>query len=58
MRYLLDTNILSDVVRHPRGPAAIRVASAEDGSICTSVVVTAELHYGIEKRDRCAWRAS
>lgn len=50
MRYLLDTNILSDIVRHPKGAAAVRVANAEDGSICTSIIVTAELRYGIEKK--------
>lgn len=50
MRYLLDTNVVSDIVRHPRGAAAARVASAEDGSICTSIIVTAELRYGVEKK--------
>ncbi len=50
MRYLLDTNIVSDIVRHPKGVAATRVAIAEDGSICTSIIVTAELRYGLEKK--------
>jgi tRNA(fMet)-specific endonuclease VapC len=50
MRYLLDTNVVSDIVRHPKGAVAARVADAEDGSICTSIIVAAELRYGIEKK--------
>ena len=50
MRYLLDTNVVSDIVRHPKGAVATRVADAEDGSICTSIIVAAELRYGIEKK--------
>jgi tRNA(fMet)-specific endonuclease VapC len=47
-RYLLDTNVVSDVVRHPLGPAAVRVRQNAT-SICTSVIVTAEMRFGVEK---------
>ncbi len=50
MTYLLDTNILSDLVRNPSGRAAIRLAAIGETLVCTSVVVTAELHYGAVRR--------
>ena len=43
---LLDTNIVSDLVRNPRGPAAQRLAENGDGDIATSVIVAGELRYG------------
>ena len=49
MRYLLDTNIISDLVRHPRGPAARRIADVGDRMVMTSTIVAAELRYGCEK---------
>lgn len=49
LRYLLDTNILSDLVRHPRGPVAGRISAAGENTVCTSIVVAAELRFGAEK---------
>jgi tRNA(fMet)-specific endonuclease VapC len=49
LRYLLDTNIISDLVRRPRGLVASRIAEVGEGSICTSIVVAAELRYGADK---------
>lgn len=49
LRYLLDTNIISDLVRRPDGPAATRIAEVGEGAICTSIVVAAELRYGAAK---------
>ncbi|SFL68062.1 type II toxin-antitoxin system VapC family toxin [Methylobacterium pseudosasicola] len=46
MRYLLDTNILSALVRSPRGPVAELVQRVGETEIYTSVVVAAELRYG------------
>lgn len=51
MRYLLDTNIVSDLVRNPQGLAAQRVAVVGDLNVCTSIVVAAELWYGAIKKD-------
>jgi tRNA(fMet)-specific endonuclease VapC len=48
-RYLLDTNIVSDLIRRPQGPVASHIATAGEATICTSVVVAAELHYGARK---------
>ncbi|MEM1114189.1 MAG: type II toxin-antitoxin system VapC family toxin [Pseudomonadota bacterium] len=45
-RYLLDTNILSDLVRNPSGAIANRIAAVGERNICTSVIVAAELRFG------------
>jgi tRNA(fMet)-specific endonuclease VapC len=51
MRFLLDTNILSDLVRHPQGKIANRIASVGENNVCTSIVVAAELRYGALKKN-------
>ena len=48
-RYMLDTNIISDLIRNPQGKAARRIAKAGENNICTSIVVAAELRYGCAK---------
>jgi tRNA(fMet)-specific endonuclease VapC len=48
-RYMLDTNIISDLIRNPHGKAAKRIARRGEQSICTSIVVAAELRYGCAK---------
>jgi tRNA(fMet)-specific endonuclease VapC len=48
-RYLLDTNIISDLIHNPQGKAARRIAKAGDDNICTSIIVAAELRYGCAK---------
>jgi tRNA(fMet)-specific endonuclease VapC len=48
-RYLLDTNILSDNIRNPRGRAARRARQVGNAQICTSIIVAAELRYGVAK---------
>lgn len=45
-RYMLDTNIISDLIRNPQGKAAARIAQAGEGNVCTSIIVAAELRYG------------
>jgi tRNA(fMet)-specific endonuclease VapC len=50
-RYLLDTNILSDLVRQPQGAVARRIAEAGEETICTSIIVAAEIRFGAEKSD-------
>ena len=50
MRYLLDTNILSDLVRRPQGDVATRIAAVGEANVCTSIIVAAELRYGAAKR--------
>src|SRR4030095_5934428 len=48
--FLLDTNIVSDLVRHPRGRIADRIAKVGEQHICTSIIVAAELRYGAAKK--------
>jgi tRNA(fMet)-specific endonuclease VapC len=48
--YLLDTNILSDLIRNPSGPVAQHVARIGETAVITSIVVAAELRYGAAKR--------
>ena len=43
MGFLLDTNILSDLVRRPRGRIADRIAEVGEQHVCTSIIVAAEL---------------
>ena len=50
MRYLLDTNIVSDLVRNPQGRAAEHVRKVGEAQVCTSIIVVAELRYGAAKR--------
>ena len=49
--YLLDTNILSDLVRHPQGRIAACIAQVGEGSVCTSIIVASELRFGAAKRN-------
>jgi tRNA(fMet)-specific endonuclease VapC len=46
---MLDTNIVSDLIRNPQGKAAKRIAKVGEGKVCTSIVVAAELRYGCAK---------
>ncbi len=45
-RLLLDTNIVSDLMRNPRGRVFDRLAALPPDAPCTSIVVAAELRYG------------
>ena len=48
--YLLDTNILSHLVRQPQGPVADHIANVGEANVLTSVIVACELRYGAAKR--------
>jgi tRNA(fMet)-specific endonuclease VapC len=50
MRYLLDTNIVSDLVRRPQGRIAEHVRKVGEAQVCTSIIVAAELRYGATKK--------
>src|SRR5271157_887545 len=50
MRYLLDTNIVSDLVRNPQGRVAQHIRKIGEGQVCTSIIVAAELRYGAAKK--------
>src|SRR5438270_12962749 len=46
---MLDTSIISDLIRNPQGRAAKRIAKVGENNICTSIIVAAELRYGCAK---------
>jgi len=48
-RYMLDTNIVSDLVRKPQGAVATRIADVGEDAVCTSIIVAAELRFGALK---------
>jgi tRNA(fMet)-specific endonuclease VapC len=50
VRYLLDTNILSELERNPRGPVARRVLDIRQENVCTSIIVAAEIRFGLAKK--------
>lgn len=49
-RYLLDTNIVSEVMRDPQGRVTRHIARVGEGSVCTSIIVACELRYGAAKK--------
>ena len=48
-RYMLDTNIISDLIRNPQGRTAKQIAKVGEDNVCTSIIVAAELRYGCAK---------
>ncbi|MDS3860548.1 type II toxin-antitoxin system VapC family toxin [Thermosynechococcaceae cyanobacterium BACA0444] len=48
-QYLLDTNILSDLLRHPQGQVFQHIAAVGEDSVCTSIIVACELRFGVVK---------
>jgi tRNA(fMet)-specific endonuclease VapC len=46
---MLDTNIVSELIRNPAGRAAQRARAAGD-SVCVSIIVAAELRYGCARK--------
>jgi tRNA(fMet)-specific endonuclease VapC len=50
MAWLLDTNIVSDILRNPRGAAAERLRGVDPQDVAISIVVLGELRYGLAKK--------
>jgi len=50
MRFMLDTNIISDMIRNPAGKAASAMIREGDAAVCTSIVVAGELRYGCARK--------
>ena len=49
MQYMLDTNVVSEMIRNPAGRAAQRARAAGE-AVCVSVIVAAELRYGCARK--------
>ena len=50
MRYLLDTNIVSELIRNPQGRVTNRIRDVGEAQVATSIIVAAELRYGSAKK--------
>lgn len=50
MTWLLDTNMVSDLMRHPHGVVARRLTSVTGDQVITSVVVACEISFGLARR--------
>jgi tRNA(fMet)-specific endonuclease VapC len=50
MAYMLDTNIVSDLVRNPQGRVQAKIKAVGENQIFISVMVAAELHYGLARK--------
>jgi tRNA(fMet)-specific endonuclease VapC len=48
--YMLDTNIVSELARNPRGSVFKRIAEVGVDTICVSIITSAELRYGCAKK--------
>lgn len=55
--FLLDTNILSDLVRHPQGVVKRWIERVGEDAVCTSIIAGAELRFGAAKRGSVALAA-
>ena len=54
INYLLDTNIVSDLVRNPQGPIAAHLRKVGESRIATSIIVASELRHGAEMAKEAA----
>ncbi len=52
--YLLDTNIVSEVLRNPQGKAAARLQKVPDEELAVCIVAACELRFGAYKRKSTA----
>ena len=49
-QFLLDTNIISELVKNPQGKVAQKISEIGDNKVCTSIIVASEIRFGVEKR--------
>lgn len=50
LSWMLDTNILSTLIKAPQGVLVQRLAGIDPDSLCTSIVVACELRFGAQRR--------
>jgi tRNA(fMet)-specific endonuclease VapC len=48
--YMLDTNIVSDLVRKPQGPVMRTIVRVGSENTCISIITAAELRYGCARK--------
>lgn len=50
IRYLLDTNVISELARYPQGPMAEKIEPIAADALLTSVIAVGELKFGFHKQ--------
>lgn len=50
LQFLLDTSVVSHLVRYPQGIIRDRIAEAGEQTVCVSLLVAAELRFGAAKK--------
>lgn len=48
-RFMLDTNVISDLIKDPMGKVARQLEIEGESSVCSSIIVASELRYGVAK---------
>lgn len=48
--YMLDTNIVSDLLRNPQGPVTRHILRVGSEGVCVSSITAAELRYGCARK--------
>jgi tRNA(fMet)-specific endonuclease VapC len=49
--YLLDTNIISELIKNPRGVIFDQIQDVGEDTICTSIIVACESRFGAKKKN-------
>ena len=49
--YLLDTNIISELIKNPRGVIFSKIQDIGEEKICTSIIVACESRFGAKKKN-------
>ena len=55
---MLDTNIVSDLVRNPQGPVMLHIVRVGSEAVCVSIITAAELRYGCARKGSAKLLAS
>jgi len=50
LQFLLDTRIVSHLVRYPQGVVRDRIAEVGEETVCVSLLVAAELRFGAARK--------
>jgi len=48
--HMLDTNIVSDLIRHPNGIVREKIEAVGVSAVCISLIVAAEIRFGCAKK--------
>ena len=49
--YLLDTNIISELIKNPRGGIFSKFQEVGEDTVCTSIIVACESRFGAKKKN-------